>query len=302
MQILTNILEVISYTQQVRQVSTEIALVPTMGNLHAGHLSLVREALKEHQVCIVSIFVNPLQFGPNEDFEQYPRTFEDDKKKLMELNDEYPYSEIAIFSPQSMKVVFPTGYQTTIRNRVLEKQLCGKTRPTHFEGVLTVVYRLFRLLKPDTAIFGLKDFQQFKLIQAMVKDLELDIGLIGCPVVRDEQGLALSSRNQYLSQDEKVLALKLSSTLNEILEITKDRSWNEIKDSIKNLIESTTADHSYHWDYLEVRNKENLEEPDDDTRKFVVLGAIFFGNTRLIDNMYTPEKGSYVRSRFTPLA
>lgn len=300
MEVLKNVLDLLKFQKDIRKQTKELAFVPTMGNLHDGHISLVREALKEHQVCIVSIFVNPLQFGPNEDFQEYPRTLEEDIEKLSKLMDEVPSAEIAIFAPSTVNVIFPRGYQTTIRNRVLDKILCGKSRPTHFEGVLTVVHRLFQLVRPTTAFFGLKDFQQFKLIQAMTRDFEMDIALVGCPIVRNAEGLALSSRNQYLSEQEKQHALKLSSSLKTILEMTEGKSWQDVCESVENFIQQTLQEGDFQWDYLEVRNKETLDEPEDFTEKFVVLGAMYFGKTRLIDNMFTPEKGNYVRSRPAP--
>jgi pantoate--beta-alanine ligase len=296
MEILRNVLELITYQRDIK----DLGFVPTMGNLHQGHISLVREALKEHQVCIVSIFVNPLQFGPNEDFDKYPRTLEEDVQALEDLAKEFPYGEIAVFAPENMNVIFPQGYATTIRNRVLEKMLCGKSRPHHFEGVLTVVHRLFKIIKPQTAYLGLKDYQQFKLIQAMCRDLEIDIELVGCPIIRNKRGLALSSRNGYLSSGDKINALKLSESIQSVLDLTAGKNWEECKKEVKSQIKKLLINKEIKWDYLEIRNKETLDEPSDEIDKFVILGALYMGKTRLIDNVFTPDKGNYVRSRPAP--
>lgn len=281
------ILKSIESLKTYRENYDQVAFVPTMGNLHEGHISLTREALKKHRHCIVSIFVNPLQFGPNEDFDAYPRTLEDDTKKLQILLEEFPGASIAVFAPENSNIMFPKGYATKIRNEKFEGILCGKSRPGHFEGVLTVVHKLFKIVNPTSAFFGLKDFQQFHLIKSMCHDLEMDVELVGCPIVRNENGLALSSRNNYLSDEDKQLALKLSRSIHEVLDLTKGKTWQDCKETVSKKIEGILLDKNYEWDYLEIRNKESLETPQDENSRFVVLGAMYVNGTRLIDNMFT---------------
>ena len=207
--------------KNLREGLTDVGFVPTMGNLHEGHLSLVRSSFRKHQNCIVSIFVNPLQFGPDEDFDAYPRTLDEDIQKLSLLLKEFPNSKIIVFAPINSEVIFPSSYSTSIRNTKFENILCGKSRPGHFEGVLTVVHRLFKIVKPDSSFFGLKDYQQYHLIRSMCTDHEMGVHIYGCPIIRNNSGLALSSRNSYLSDEDKKRALILPSALKKVLKATE---------------------------------------------------------------------------------
>lgn len=259
----------------------KVGLVPTMGNLHSGHLSLTRKALAENDHVIVTIFVNPKQFGPNEDFDQYPRTLDQDMGKLSQLEGS---DKITIFNPASNDEIYPKNFQTSISVDGIDNVLCGKFRSTHFAGVTTVVYQLFALSQATQAYFGQKDFQQFKIIERMVKDLLLPIKLHMCPIVREEDGLALSSRNQYLSAEQRAEAIKLNQSLNAI----KDAYYAHGKNSaLAKRDELLAADPRFQ--YLEILETEALTpeiaEVHDGFGKVVVAGAFILGDTRLIDNL-----------------
>ncbi|MFZ8932621.1 MAG: pantoate--beta-alanine ligase [Bacteriovoracaceae bacterium] len=265
-----------------------IGLVPTMGNLHKGHLSLAKESLRANDITVVSIFVNPMQFGPNEDFEKYPRTLGEDAQLLKELfrSEGFPKSgqkRLVIFAPESVEEVFPSGYQTKIEVGQLTDKLCGLNRPGHFEGVTTVVYQLFNIVKPTRAYFGQKDYQQYIVIKKMIHDLRLDVQIIPMPIKRDDNGLALSSRNQYLSENEMELALNLPVTLNALKQIIKSNPWPISYElchaEIEKKIKSNTG-----WDYLELLDAKTLESPQNTTHTVIIAGALKVGTTRLIDN------------------
>lgn len=198
--------EVTALTRNWKRAGEKIALVPTMGCLHEGHLSLVRQACKLGSVTVVTIFVNPMQFGPNEDFANYPRQLEKDCS-LLEAE-----GVDLVFCPEPT-VMYSDGFQTNIRVNELSKPMCGASRPGHFDGVATVVTKLFNITQPDYALFGEKDFQQLTIIKRLVRDLNFDIEIVGCPIVREEDGLALSSRNKYLTPETRVQALCLSRAL-----------------------------------------------------------------------------------------
>ena len=179
--------------------SKNIGFVPTMGNLHQGHISLLNEALKKSSIVYFSIFVNPKQFGPNEDFKSYPRTLEEDIQKIEEATNAYNDKEVYVYAPLDPTEVFSEGHLGTVKVLGLNEILEGKIRPGHFDGVSTVVHRLFEIIQPQKAYFGLKDFQQYRVIEKMVKDLQMPVEIIGMPIIREASGLAMSSRNQYLS-------------------------------------------------------------------------------------------------------
>jgi pantoate--beta-alanine ligase len=190
----------------------KIGMVPTMGNLHMGHISLIKKSVEENQITVVTIFVNPTQFGPNEDFKNYPRTLEAD---LGLIKTQVPtQKEIIVFCPDSIQEIYPENFDSLITVGKLTKPLCGLSRPIHFNGVTTVVFKLFNMVHPHRAYFGLKDYQQFKVIEKMQHDLDLGVEVIGMPIIREESGLAMSSRNGYLSAEEKIEALALSKGLN----------------------------------------------------------------------------------------
>ena len=245
-----------------------IGFVPTMGNLHRGHLSLVKKSLQENKQTVVSIFVNPLQFGANEDFDHYPRTLEKDLESLKSLSSD---QSLLVFAPHTF---YSQNFATVIKvNSPLTEKLCGRSRPRHFAGVTTVVYLLFSLIHPSRAYFGQKDYQQFKVIEKMAIDLNLPVQLEMLPIVRDAKGLALSSRNQYLSKQEYEKALNLNKSLKFIATALKtDVHW-----------QSLTTQHP--WDYLEVLDAKNLEPISPRTKQILIAGALKIGNIRLIDNI-----------------
>ena len=258
-----------------------IAFVPTMGNLHQGHISLLEQALTEYSIVYFSIFVNPKQFGPNEDFNRYPRTLENDLKLIRELAERFPNSQVIVYHPMDPAEVFPKGHNQTISVSGLSTDLEGKIRPGHFDGVTTVVYRLFDIVKPTAAYFGLKDYQQYVVIKQMVKDLALPIKIIGMPIIREVQGLALSSRNQYLSEEQKKASLILFNSLNEIKEII-DHKKSKIEVA-KGLIQNFLKDKN--WNYIEIRDSETFSSDLTNSKNITILAVYQMGTTRLLDNM-----------------
>lgn len=253
--------------------NASIGLVPTMGNLHAGHVSLVKEAAKNHDIVVVTIFVNPKQFGPNEDFDRYPRTLQDDLNALKDI-----HGQVVVFAPNDPKEIYPQGFSTEISLPSLAALMCGKSRPSHFAGVTTVVYQLFAICRPDTAYFGLKDYQQVKIIERMTKDLLLPVKIRTMPIIRDEDGLALSSRNRYLKSEQRSIALTLPHTLDQAVIILK----NDGIAACHNFLQEILSDAS--WDYLELRQADSLRQAATGDKFFVLVGALFVGATRLIDN------------------
>lgn len=258
-----------------------VGFVPTMGNLHEGHISLLREALKHDAVVYFSIFVNPKQFGPSEDFTHYPRTLEDDLKLIRRVNEEFPSAKIVVYAPASPEEVFPMGYAQKVDCPELSGVLEGAFRPGHFEGVATVVYRLFEIVKPREAYFGLKDFQQYLVIKKMNDDLQLAVKVTGMPIIRDHDGLALSSRNQYLSTEERKEALILSQTLNKVKNILNGNRNNLSK--AKLFIAEALKDPR--WNYLELRDGQNLVEETSFSKSITLLGVFQLRATRLLDNL-----------------
>jgi pantoate--beta-alanine ligase len=269
-----------------KDIQPGISFVPTMGNLHQGHLSLLEEALKTSSDVFFSIFVNPKQFGPNEDFNKYPRTLENDLELIKKTLEKYPHRKIYIFAPESIDEIFPRDYEQTFNVLHLSKELEGEIRPGHFQGVATVVFELFKLIKPHIAFLGQKDFQQLLVIKQMVHDLHLPIKIKGMPIIRDMDGLALSSRNQYLSFTEREEALHLSRTLFK-LESHLDKNHNNI-DSTRQLIRKELKDPR--WNYLEIRDAQNLNSDISHSKEIVLLGVFQIGKTRLLDNILIPLK------------
>ena len=257
-----------------------LAFVPTMGNLHEGHIKLVEEAHKYADVVITSIFVNPMQFGKNEDLDAYPRTFEADCDKLKTANNH------AVFYPNA-KEVYPNGLDTQTYVEVPDSKhsLCGEAtqRPGHFRGVSTVVAKLFNLVQPDVAVFGEKDYQQLRLIKTMVSDLNMPIEIIGVETVREESGLAKSSRNGYLTATEKSLA----PALNQALLLIKQSVLDGIAriDTLKKLATEFLNEAGLKTDYILVRDAHTLEPLTKETTEVVILGAAYLGKARLIDNI-----------------
>lgn len=255
-----------------------IALVPTMGNLHAGHIKLVELAREHAERVVVSIFVNPTQFGKDEDFDEYPRTLELDKRRLKAA------SADLIFAPD-VETMYPFGIEdaTVVSVPRLTENFCGASRPGHFDGVTSVVARLFALVQPDAAVFGQKDYQQQLVIRHMVADLNLPITIISAETVRDDDGLALSSRNAYLSEEERGLAPLLHDALVHVGEALQSGQ----RDFEKLELESAgrLADAGFVVDYFAIRRAQNLEIPDRDCDELVVLAAAALGSARLIDNV-----------------
>ncbi len=261
-----------------RRDGDHIALVPTMGNLHEGHLSLVTLARQHAERVVVSIFVNPTQFLENEDFEQYPRTLERDRRLLKRVNADL------LFVPD-LDTMYPFGVDnaTSVTVPVLTADFCGAYRPGHFDGVTSVMSRLFSTVQPDTAIFGQKDYQQQLVIRRLVEDLRLPIRIESAPTKREDDGLALSSRNQYLSEKQRAVASTLYSVLKGI---GKDlQSGKRNFEELENHGMETLSGAGFDPEYLGIRRAENLESPDRDTDEIVVLAAARLGNARLIDNI-----------------
>lgn len=274
-----NVFNSIEDYQFWRSEQGKIAFVPTMGNLHEGHLSLVRKAQEHADVVVVSIFVNPLQFAAHEDLESYPRTLQQDTEKLETV------TTTALFAP-SVEDMYPEGNdnQTQIMVPALSKGLCGSSRPHFFQGVATVVCKLFNIIKPDYAVFGEKDFQQLLVVRKMVKDLRMPLEIIGAPIVREESGLAMSSRNGYLSQKAHKKAGRISATLAKCAE--KLRSGEAVANVLKfGLNELTQV--GFTVDYFELRDHRNLMPLTEYTGSSRLFVAAFIEGVRLIDNIKT---------------
>jgi len=254
-----------------------IAFVPTMGNLHAGHLRLVQEARRRAESVVVSIYVNPLQFGPQEDFAAYPRTPAEDRARLAEAGVDL------LFAPGDT-AMYPRGRErhTQVEVPHVSDILCGAFRPGHFRGVATVVARLFQLVSPDIAVFGKKDYQQLLIIKLMTADLGMPIEIVGVDTVREADGLALSSRNSYLSPEERRLAPLLYQSLQRVRERTQGGTpFAAAEEQARAELEAA----GFRVDYVSVRRAEDLEPPTRDDRALVVLAAARLGRTRLIDNL-----------------
>jgi len=252
-----------------------IGFVPTMGNLHQGHLDLVNKAAEMADVVIVSIFVNPMQFGPHEDFDAYPRTLESDCKALAN----HPCD--AVFSP-TVREMYPKGVNTEIDVPSLSTILCGHHRPGHFKGVATVVTKLLNIVQPDVAVFGNKDYQQLQVIRTMVADLLIPVSIVGADTTREPSGLTMSSRNAYLSREEKDTASMLYATLRTIgAALQKD---SQVSTTIKNEKQRLAAA-GFVLDYLEIKDAQDLSKSYVEADSAVILVAAKLGKARLIDNL-----------------
>ena len=252
-----------------------VGFVPTMGNLHQGHLDLVNKASDMTDVVVVSIFVNPMQFGPHEDFDAYPRTLKADCEAL----NNHPCD--AVFAP-TVREVYPKGVNTEIDLPSLSTILCGHHRPGHFKGVVTVVTKLLNIVQPDVAVFGNKDYQQLQVIQTMVADLLIPVTIVGADTTREPNGLAMSSRNAYLSADEKETAAMLYATLKRIGDIL--RSDSQVSTTLKQEKERLTAA-GFVLDYLEIRDAQDLSKSYVEADSAVIMVAAKLGRARLIDNL-----------------
>jgi pantoate--beta-alanine ligase len=255
-----------------------IGFVPTMGFFHEGHLSLMKEAKTKTDVVVVSIFVNPTQFGPNEDFEAYPRDLERDLDLCGSVGVDY------VFAPD-VKEMYPDGYATYVSvESQMTAKLCGASRPGHFKGVTSVVNKLFNIVTPDFAFFGQKDAQQVAVLEKMVRDLNMNLKIVACPIVREADGLAMSSRNVYLSPSERKDALVLSQSLELAYKMIQngEKNADRIIEAMKKNIESVE---SAAIDYVEIVDLESLEKLSMLNNRYLIALAVRIGKTRLIDNM-----------------
>ena len=281
--LLNKIEDVKNEIKKFKKEGFKIGLVPTMGALHEGHLSLIKRARKECDKAVVSVFVNPIQFGPSEDFDKYPRTLEADTKLcdkegvdiVFAPTPSEMYGEGNRLSNDTLTYVCPPFFYVN--------KLCGKTRTGHFDGVCTVVNKLFNIVQPDVAFFGQKDAQQVVIIKKMVKDLNIPVEIIQCPIVREESGLALSSRNKYLSEEDKKEALVLNKILNNI-KICYNKGINDISALKETAYSYLTNKHDL--EYLELVDRETLEEKTKADDNTIALIACRVGGVRLIDNVY----------------
>lgn len=278
MQSITEIKSLRSQIRAWRQAGLSIAFVPTMGNLHRGHFSLVEKAKNLADKVVVSIFVNPMQFGVNEDLDNYPRTLNADKQSLAELETDI------LFTP-SVEAIYPNGLdeQSFVDVPGISMGYCGGSRPGHFRGVATVVTKLFNLVQPDYACFGEKDFQQLQVIKTMVRDLSLPVEIMGVPTMREISGLAMSSRNGYLSDEQKTTATALFAALTHTAEQLKttNKNFTELETAAKKTLEQA----GLKPDYFTIAQRDTLKAATLNDSKIVILAAAYLGNVRLIDNI-----------------
>jgi pantoate--beta-alanine ligase len=268
--------EVREFVAAARRAGKSVGLVPTMGALHEGHLSLVRRSVSDNAVTVVSIFVNPTQFGPKEDLAKYPRMFDADVKLCEKEKAD------AIFVPEAGEM-YPKDVTTFVEETKLSRGLCGVSRPTHFRGVTTVVAKLINIVTPDRAYFGQKDAQQAAVIKRMVRDLDMPVEIVVMPIVREKDGLAMSSRNKYLTGELRGEALVLSQALTEVERAVKggERKAAPLVDAMRKVI--SRAPHA-RIDYAEIMDAETFEPVAEIARPALVALAVFVGETRLIDN------------------
>ena len=277
MRVVKTIEEVREQVKAWKREGLRVGLVPTMGFLHEGHKSLIVKAVEENDRVVVSDFVNPTQFGPKEDLASYPRDIERDAKLCEEAGADL------IFHPEPEEMYAP-DYCTFVDMDGLTKGLCGKTRPTHFRGVCSVVAKLFNIVAPDNAYFGQKDAQQLAVIRRMVRDLNFDIRIVACPIIREEDGLAKSSRNTYLNAEERVAALVLSRALNKGKALVENGELSAAK--VKDVImEELCKEPLARVDYVEVVDADSIEPVKELKGNILVAIAVYIGKTRLIDNI-----------------
>lgn len=276
MKVIESVSDMKQWANKQRSRGVRIGFVPTMGFLHEGHLSLMRIAREDCDLLVVSIFVNPTQFAPGEDFDRYPRDFNRDKELCEQ-------EEVSILFFPSREEMYPSGHRTYVITDQLSQVLCGRSRPTHFKGVTTIVCKLFNIVKPHVAVFGQKDAQQAIILKRMVKDLNMDVQIIVGPIIREPDGLAMSSRNKYLSETERreatVLYQSLKMAENEFIQ---NKSMIQSKPKIKEMIEKNS---SGNIDYIEIVDAETLDEPTPESQNILIALAVYFGKTRLIDNV-----------------
>ncbi len=269
-------------SDELRSSGKTIVLVPTMGYFHEGHLSLMREGRRRGDVLVVSLFVNPTQFGEGEDYQIYPRDFSRDKALVEGIG-------VNILFVPTVEQMYPEGFQTFVETERVTKPMEGQFRPSHFRGVTTVVAKLFNIVKPHIAIFGEKDFQQLAVIRRMVEDLNMGVEIIGMPIVRERDGLAMSSRNQYLTSDQREAALSLNRSLQEASQLFRsgERNAGRIIDAVERVIE---PERDVTIEYVEIRDAKTLEEIEMIEGQAVIALAIKVGKVRLIDNLVFREE------------
>ena len=284
MKIVNKISEIREIIKSAKRDGKNIGFVPTMGGLHEGHLTLVKEAKKIADFVIVSIFVNPKQFGKNEDLERYPRDLDGDSQKLISVDTDI------LFYPQ-VKEIYPQNYQTNVSLSKITKGLCGDKREGHFDGVSTIVLKLFNIVSPDIAFFGLKDYQQYVLIEQMVKDLNLPIEVKGIDIIREKDGLAMSSRNFNLTKSGRKRAGLISEVLKEaVLSYKNDIKNFKNSDFVIKFIKNKLENNGFIIDYIEIREKFTLMNMKEINENSMIFTAVFVDNVRLIDNFFYGDK------------
>ena len=281
LQVASSISEMKGVTRLFKENDLNIGFVPTMGCLHEGHLNLIKKSLKSCDRTVVSIFVNPTQFGSNEDLDSYPRQLESDIEKLKEVGVD------VLFHPTNAEM-YPSGHRTYLQVKSITKSLCGKSRPNLFNGVSTVVLKLFNIVQPNKAYFGEKDWQQLAVIEALVEDLHLDIALIRVPIVREADGLAMSSRNCYLSPQERITALSLSRALKQALNIIRQGTTSA--KVISHLIQQCLLEKGgVEIDYISICDPKSFKEKEQICDRTLIALAVKIGKSRLIDNCIIEE-------------
>lgn len=277
MKLVKTIEEVRYQVKEWKKEGLSIGFVPTMGYLHEGHGSLITKARENNDKVVVSIFVNPMQFGPNEDLASYPRDIDKDSKYVEKLGGDL------IFNPEPEEM-YEKEFCSYVDMSVLTEELCGLSRPVHFRGVCTVVNKLFNIVKPDRAYFGQKDAQQLAIIKRMVKDLNMDLEIIGCPIVREEDGLAKSSRNTYLNKEERKAALVLSKSLT-LAKEKLDAGCKDVEEVRKIIVEYIEKEPLARIDYVKIVDIFTMQQVTNFDSEVLIALAVFVGKTRLIDNM-----------------
>ncbi|CZQ91965.1 pantoate-beta-alanine ligase [Trichococcus palustris] len=282
MEIVKTVNEVRNIVKSWQKEGLTVGFVPTMGYLHEGHQSLITHAVSENDRVVVSIFVNPMQFGPTEDLASYPRDLERDAA-LCEVN-----GAALIFNPEPAEMYFP-DFSTYVDMEGLTEGLCGQSRPVHFRGVCTVVTKLFNIVQPDRAYFGQKDAQQLAVIKQMVRDLNMAIEIVGCPIIREADGLAKSSRNTYLNEEERKAALVLSRSIRKGQQLLEqgERNAHTIIEAMTAIIQ---AEPLAKIDYIEAVDARSLKKVETFEHPVLVALAVYIGKTRLIDNFTYPEQ------------
>ena len=283
MNIIETVAEVRSQVKSWRKEGLKIGLVPTMGFLHEGHQSLIERACRENDRVVVSVFVNPAQFGPNEDLESYPRDLKHDAALCEAVGADM------IFHP-TPEEMYPEGFCSFVDMDILTKELCGLSRPVHFRGVCTVVSKLFNIVQPDKAYFGEKDAQQLAVIRRMVLDLNMDIQIVGCPIIREADGLAKSSRNTYLSAEERKAALVLSRSIFAGKQLS-EQGETDAKTIIKKMTDIIESEPLAKIDYVKIVDLITMQQIEKINRPFLAAIAVYIGKTRLIDNFMIQTAG-----------